>query len=126
VALLGAMSGLALILSAIGVFALVSSLVTNRTREIGIRMALGSTVRQAMVYVSSAGIKASTLGLAAGLVLCAVVLRIMRNVLYGVGVYDATTLIFVSLTLGAITLLASTIPALRVARVDPAKTLRQD
>ena len=59
VALLGTMAGLALLLSAVGIFALVASLVTQRTREIGIRIALGSTIRQAMTHVSSSGVRAA-------------------------------------------------------------------
>ena len=92
VALLGTMAGLALLLSAVGIFALVASLVTQRTREIGIRIALGSTVRQAMTHVSSSGVSAAAAGLALGLVLCFLFLRTMRSVLYGVGVYDAPSL----------------------------------
>ncbi len=126
VALLSSMAGLALLLSALGIFALVSNMVTQRTREIGIRIALGSTVQRAMVDVSATGIRASFFGLAGGLVLCFAALRIMRNVLYGVGVYDAPTLILTTLMLAAIILLASAVPALRVARVDPAKTLREE
>ncbi len=126
VALLGAMAGLALLLSAIGIFALVSNMVTQRTREIGIRIALGSTVRQAMVNVSATGVWASALGLAGGLVLCFAALRVMRSVLYGVGVFDAPTLVLVVLTLATVSLLASAVPALRVARVDPARTLREE
>jgi ABC-type antimicrobial peptide transport system permease subunit len=67
VALLGAMAGLALLLSAVGIFALVQNMVVQRTREIGIRIALGSSIRRAMVQVGSAGIRASAIGLAAGL-----------------------------------------------------------
>ena len=67
VALLSTMAGLALLLSAVGIFALVASLVTQRTREIGIRIALGSTIRQAMTHISSSGIRASGAGLALGL-----------------------------------------------------------
>ena len=125
VSLLGAMAGLALLLSAVGVFSLVSNMVTQRTKEIGIRMALGSTVRQAMANVTRTSIRASAMGLGGGLVLCMATLRIMRSVLYGVGVYDAATLILVVLTLASVTLIASVVPALRVARVDPATTLRE-
>jgi macrolide transport system ATP-binding/permease protein len=126
VALLGTMAGLALLLSAVGIFALVASMVAQRTREIGIRIALGSTIRQAMARVAGPGVRASALGLLAGLVLCAIALRAMRSVLYGVGVYDAPTIAAVVLTLLAITLAASTAPALRIARIDPAKTLREE
>src|SRR5208337_3744433 len=78
VALLGAMAALALLLSAVGVFALVANMVAQRTREIGIRMALGSTVGQAMVRIGRSGAGASGLGLFLGLVLCAGALRVMR------------------------------------------------
>jgi macrolide transport system ATP-binding/permease protein len=126
VALLGTMAALALLLSAVGIFALVASLVTQKTREIGIRIALGSTIRQAMAHVSSSGVRAAGVGLALGLVLCFVTLRTMRSVLYGVGVYDGPSLFAVIGMLAAVVLLAATIPALRIARIDPAITLREE
>jgi macrolide transport system ATP-binding/permease protein len=126
VALLSAMAALALLLSAVGIFALVSNLVVQRTREIGIRMALGSTVGQAMVQIGRSGAGASVLGLFLGLLLCAGALRVMRSVLYGVGVYDAATLATVVLTLVVVTCLATTLPTLRIAKIDPADTLREE
>ena len=126
VALLSAMAGLALLLSAVGIFALVASIVAHKTREIGIRIALGSSVRQAMMHIGAAGVRASVLGLAAGLVLCLATLRAMRSVLYGVDVYDASTMLTVALLLAAVTLLATGIPTLRIARIDPATTLREE
>ncbi len=126
VALLTAMASLALLLSALGIFALVANMVTQRTREIGIRMALGSTIRKAMIQIGRSGVGAAALGLVAGLVLCAGALRAMRGVLYGVGVYDVPTIVLVVLTLSIVTLLATTAPALRVARIDPAKCLREE
>ena len=126
VALLGTMAALALLLSAVGIFALVASLVTQRTREIGIRIALGSTIRQAMAHISSSGVSAAGAGLLLGLMLCVIALRAMRSVLYGVGVFDAPSLFAVIGTLGVVALLAATIPALRIARIDPAVTLRED
>jgi predicted permease len=126
VALLGAMAGLALLLSGVGIFALVANLVTQRTREIGIRIALGSTIRQAMARVSGSGVRAAFAGLLLGLLLCAGTLRTMRSVLYGVQAYDWPSLLAVVGTLASITLLAAVIPALRIARIDPAKTLREE
>lgn len=126
VALLSTMAGLALLLSAVGIFALVASLVTQKTREIGLRIALGSTVRQAMTHVSVSGLGAAAAGLALGLVLCFIALGAMRSVLYGVHVFDAESLTSVVGTLAAVTLLAATMPALRIARIDPAKTLREE
>jgi len=126
VALLGAMAALALLLSAIGIFALVASLVTQRTRDIGIRIALGSTIRQAITQISASGIGATGAGLLIGLVISAAVLPVMRSVLYGVGVYDIPSLAAVLATLAAVSLIAATVPALRIATIDPARTLREE
>jgi len=120
------MAGLALLLSAVGIFALVANMVAQRTREIGIRMALGSTVAQAMRHLGASGLRASGAGLLAGLILCALALRVMRSVLYGVGVYDTPTLGAVVATLGLIILVAALAPTLRIARIDPAQTLREE
>jgi len=126
VALLGAMAALALLLSAVGIFALVANMVAQRTREIGIRMALGSSIGQVMVQFGRSGAAASLLGLVLGLALCAGALRVMRSVIYGVGVYDSTTMLFTVLTLAAVTLLAVAVPTLRIASIDPARTLREE
>ncbi len=126
VALLGAVASLALLLSAVGIFALVANIVAQRTREIGIRIALGSTLRAAMIHVARPGLTASAVGLIAGLLLSTVALRSMRSVIFGVEVYDAPTIFAVVLTLAVVALLASTVPAVKIARLDPAGTLRQE
>jgi ABC-type antimicrobial peptide transport system permease subunit len=126
VALLGVMAGSALLLSAVGIFSLGANMVTQRTHEIGVRMALGSTIGEAMVQIGRSGVGATILGLLLGLVACAGALRVMRSVLYGVGVYDAPTIIAVIVILAVVTLIATTIPTLRVARIDPAQTLREE
>src|ERR1700730_13262086 len=126
VALLVAMASLALLLSAVGIFALVANMVTQRTREIGIRMALGSTIQKAMMHIGQSGVGAAAIGLVVGLILSAGALRAMRSVLYGISVYDVPTILVVVLTLSVVTLLATTVPALRVAGIDPAKTLREE
>jgi predicted permease len=126
VALLSAMAGLALLLSAVGIFALVANTVAQKTREIGIRIALGSTVEQAMIHIGAPGVRASVLGLVLGLMLCAGALRAMHSVLYGIGVYDVPTIGAVVLTLACVTLLATGVPTLRIAGIDPAKTLREE
>jgi ABC-type antimicrobial peptide transport system permease subunit len=126
VALLSTLAGLALLLSAVGIFALVANIVAQRTREIGIRIALGANLSQAMTRVCAAGVRATAAGLAVGLALCAAVLPVMRGVLYGVPVYDAKTGIAVMAALMAVSLLAVTVPALRIARIDPARTLREE
>jgi predicted permease len=126
VALLSAMAGLALLLSTVGIFALVANMVAQRTREIGIRIALGSSVRQAMAHVGGSGLRAAGAGLLLGLALCAIALRAMRSVLYGVRPYDTTTIMAVVATLALIALIATLLPTLRIARIDPARTLREE
>jgi len=126
VALLGTMSALALLLSTLGIFALVSNIVAQRTREIGIRLALGSTVSKAVVQVGRSGAGASLIGILLGLILSTGALRVMRSILYGVRVYDVVTLTAVVLTLLLVTLLAIILPAQKIARIDPANTLRQE
>jgi predicted permease len=126
VALLSTMAALALLLSTVGIFSLVANVVAQKTREIGIRIALGSTIRQAMIHIGSPGIRASALGLVLGLLLSAGALRTMHSVLYGVDVYDAPTILAVVLVFLSVALIATTLPTLRIAAIDPAKTLRDE
>jgi predicted permease len=126
VALLTTMAVLALGLSAIGIFALVANIVAQKTREIGIRIALGSTIRQAMTHIGSLGATAAAVGLILGLILCAAALRAMQSVLYGINAYDLPTILAVIAMLAAVTLVATTLPALRIARIEPARTLREE
>jgi len=126
VALLGVLAGLALLLSAVGIYGLVSNLIVQRTREIGIRMALGSSIRQAMIDVGSTGIVAAGGGLIAGLALSFVVLRFLRSEIYGVRDYDPLTLTAVPVVLAVIAAAASFLPTLRITRIDPAVTLRME
>jgi len=126
VALLSGMAALALLLSVVGIFALVANIVTQKTREIGIRIALGSSIRQAVIQIGGPGVRASAVGIILGLILCAGALRVMQGVLYGVGVYDMPTILTVVLTLASVTLIAGTVPTLRIARIDPAQTLRDE
>ena len=126
VGLLGVMAALALLLSAVGIFALVANMVAQKTREIGLRMALGSGIGQVMWQIGRSGAGASLVGIASGLGLSAGARRVMRSELYGVGVYDITTALSVVLTLFAVTLLATVVPTLRIATIDPARTLREE
>jgi len=126
VALLATMAGLALLLSAIGIFGLVTNIVAQKTKEVGIRMALGSTIRDAMVHIGVPGARAAAVGLVVGFGLCVGVLRVMRSVLYGVAVYDVATMVSVVAVLASVTLIASSLPTLRIARIDPAQTLREE
>ena len=126
VVLLGAIAALALLMSAVGVFSLVSNVVAQKTREIGIRIALGSTVRSAMVHVGTPGIQASLLGLLLGLALSIGALRVLQHVLYGVQVYDAVTLLAATAILALAASAATILPTFRVAKIAPAQTLREE
>jgi predicted lysophospholipase L1 biosynthesis ABC-type transport system permease subunit len=126
VMLLGTLAGLALLLSAVGIYALVSNLVVQRTREIGVRIALGSTLGRAMQTIARSGVLAAAAGVAAGLVCSAFVLQVMKSAIYGVTTYDPVTLVTVPVLLLAIAAAASVLPALRIARIDPAETLRSE
>jgi ABC-type antimicrobial peptide transport system permease subunit len=126
VLLLGTLAALALVLSLVGVYGLVSTMVAQRTREIGIRMALGSSVQQAMMEVGSSGIGAVGTGMAAGLLLAAVVVRIIKSQLYGVQIYDPLTFVAVLLLLILAATAATFLPTRRIAHIDPASTLRAE
>ena len=126
VALLGTMAALALLLSAVGIFALVANSVALHTREIGIRLALGSSVSKAMSHVAGVGMRPAAVGLLLGLIGCAGVLPIMRSVVYGVHVYDTASILSVVGILVAATALATILPVMRIARIDPATTLREE
>jgi predicted permease len=126
VALLVTMASLALLLSAVGIFALVANIVVHKKREIGIRMALGSTIGQAMYQIGRSGVVASLAGVALGLILAAGAVRAIRGALFGVDVYDVPTLAVIVVTLLLVTLLAATLPTLKIARIDPASTLREE
>jgi predicted permease len=126
VTLLGVLAGLALMLSSIGVYALVSNLVVQRTREIGIRIALGCTLQRAILQTGSAGATPVGGGVMAGLALSFFALRALKSEIYGVSPYDQVTLVSVPLLLIAIAAVACLLPALRIAKIDPAETLRAE
>lgn len=124
VLLLTVLGGLALVLSAIGIYSLVSNLVVQRTREIGIRIALGSSIQEAMVHIGSSGLVAAGVGLIAGIGLSFVAMRALASQIYGVKTYDPLTFGAVLLVLALIALAASFLPTLRISRIQPADTLR--
>jgi FtsX-like permease family len=126
VALLGVLAGLALLLSLIGVYGLVSNMVIQRTREIGIRMALGASVRKAMLEVGTSGVAAVGMGVAGGLALSVLSLRLIKSELYGVRTYDPLTFVVVLALLVVAATLATFLPTRRIARIDPASTLRAE
>ena len=127
--LLGAFAALALILAAIGVYGVVSYSVNERTREIGIRIALGAERRNIFRLVVGQGLRLILAGLAigtAGTLILAPLLPSFSHLLYGVRPYDPLTVLAVSALLSGIAVLACSIPARRSTKVDPMEALRHD
>jgi putative ABC transport system permease protein len=124
--LLGMFALLSVVLSAIGIYGVLSYLVSRRTREIGIRMAIGAGRAQVLRMVLGSGLSLSLTGAGIGLVLAVGVGRLMRSVLHDVAPNDPATFLFVAVTLPAIALLASAVPAWRATRVDPIVALRTE
>ncbi len=123
-ALIAAFGGLALALAAVGVYGVLSLVVAERTREIGIRLALGATPTGMVTLVVTRAFGLAASGLAAGIVLALAMSPLLRSQLYGVGGADPITIGAVVMILLSIALIAAAIPAARVLRVDPVKTLR--
>jgi len=117
---------LALVLSAIGIHGLIASGVNERTREIGIRLALGANARQAMAAVVAPGIVLAGVGVVLGGAGAVAASRLLRSFLWGVTTTDLVTFAAVVVALLAVALVASVVPALRVLRLDPAHTLRAE
>jgi predicted permease len=125
-ALLGALAGLALLLAAVGIYGLIASSVAERTRELGIRLALGATVAQAMRSVALPGVALALAGVLAGSVLAGFASQLLRHLVWGVQPGDPLTFAAVGIGLLGVAAAASFLPALRVTRLNPAETLRQE
>jgi putative ABC transport system permease protein len=115
--LVGAFAMLALVLSAVGVYGVMAYLTTARTREIGIRIALGATRVDIVSLILGHAITLTAVGVAIGIVLAPMALRLTSGFLFGVGPFDPVTLLTVALLLAGVSITASTIPAVRAARL---------
>ncbi|HEY6909737.1 MAG TPA: FtsX-like permease family protein, partial [Myxococcales bacterium] len=124
--LLGAFAALALLLSALGIHGVTSYSVAQRTREIGLRMAIGASPAGVVAMVLGATLRVVGIGLAAGAALSLASARLLASQLYGVGARDPLTYLSISALLGAVALVATAVPALRAARVDPMSALRAE
>lgn len=125
-AVLGSASAVALLLGLVGIYGVVSYVVTQRTRELGVRMALGASSASVHWMVVRQGVTLAGIGVLAGLVLAGAGSRLIESLLFGVSARDPITYLLVAMSLVGIAWLASWIPAARAAAVDPAIALRQD
>jgi ABC-type antimicrobial peptide transport system permease subunit len=124
--LLGVVSTLALLLGAVGLYGVLSYVVAGRTREIGVRMALGATARQVRRMVVGHGARVVGLGIALGVPAALLSARTLRGLLFGVAPADAATYGATAVLMLAIGLAASYVPARRASRVDPCVSLRNE
>jgi len=124
--LVGLFALIALLLAAAGIFGLTSYTVTQRTQEIGIRMALGAQRGDVLRLILRQGMQLLGIGIVVGFIGVFGLGHLLQSLLFGIGAHDTTTIIGVAAVLSAVALLACWIPARRAARVDPIIALRSE
>jgi putative ABC transport system permease protein len=126
VLLVSVFAGVALLLAAIGVYGVIAYTVTQRTRDIGLRMALGARAADVLFMIIGQGMRIALIGTGVGLIGALVITRVIGTLLFEVGVADPFTYAVVPLLLLSVTLIACWVPARRASRVDPIRALRAE
>jgi ABC-type antimicrobial peptide transport system permease subunit len=124
--MIGAAAGVALLLGAIGIYGVISYMVSLRTREIGVRMALGAQSTEVRRMVVRQGLVLAVIGVGIGLAGALALSRLISSLLFGIAPYDPLTLGATAVGLLAVAAVASWLPAMRAARIDPIEALRAD
>jgi putative ABC transport system permease protein len=121
--LLGLFASLALVLAAVGIYGVIAQSVSQRTHEIGIRMALGAQARDVLKLIVRQGMSLTVVGIVVGLAGAFALTRLLANLLFGVGATDPTTFLWIPVLLAAVSFLACYIPARRAAKLNPLTAL---
>jgi ABC-type antimicrobial peptide transport system permease subunit len=125
-AVLGILGLIGLVMSSVGVYGVIAYALSRRTREIGIRVALGAQRRNVIAMVVRQGVSLVAVGIGIGLVLALAATRVLGSFLYGLSATDLLSFVYVSLLLFGVALAACYVPARRATRIDPIAALREE